>query len=203
MAPTGSSISGLFTDWVLENPYPLAVIGIVVGICMLWASRGGGQNRQRLSGLVAIGIAALLLLIGALVETAGEEAELLTEQLVEDAVAGDVDAVLDQFAANAGFGLSSPKSAPFAVEVVGDQVRSLVGRYSIQSNRITRLSAYTISGDKAEVRFSCSTDTGDGFATPTTWIAEYERQDDGELKIVRLTWMSVMGNKPSLSFLLH
>lgn len=193
--------SGLFTHWVLENPYPLAIAGAAIGVCLLWMSRFGERAAHQRVGLVAILLALAVYVTGALVETAGEEAEVLTEQLVQDAVAGDVDAVLGQFAPNGGLALNSPQNQAFDVDVIADSVRGLADRYSIQSNRITRLRSYTISGDEAVVYFSCSTDAGGGFPYPTSWIAEYERQSDGTLRISRLTWMPTALTKPSLSLL--
>ncbi|MCZ6494503.1 MAG: hypothetical protein O6933_10545, partial [Planctomycetota bacterium] len=89
---------GLITRYMLENPYPLALVLLALACGLAWtAVRNERRDRLRAGGAMAIlGVAVLLL--GAVVVTSGEHARRITRALVEAAVAADVSDAMQLFA---------------------------------------------------------------------------------------------------------
>lgn len=187
---------GLFTRFILENPYPIAVVAIAVGAGLLWTGlREGQRNRQRI-GLVVIAVAIAVLIIASSVTTSGEHAKALTRSLVEATVQADAVAVMSHFTSNATMSFASPTNPGYSIEFVEDQATRLEGQYKVESNRIVSLKGFTLSSDSAIIHLTCTTTIAGGYgATPTSWVLRIERQDDNSWKIVRFTWISIF-NKP-------
>lgn len=187
---------GLFTRFVLENPYPIAVVAIVLGMGLLWTGLREGQiNRQR-SGLAGISVAVAVLIIASLVTTSGEHAKKLTRSLVEATVQADAVKVMSHFTSDATMSFTSPTNQGFPIDFVEDKAIRLESQYKVESNRIGSLKGFTQSPDSAIVHLSCTTTIAGGYgATPTSWVLRIERQADNSWKIVHFTWISIF-NKP-------
>lgn len=188
---------GLVTRFLFENPYPVGLVLLAVAGGMLWTGLREGR-RQRLT-IAAIGIAlgAVVLTIGAAVVTSGERASKVTIELVEAAVAADVVAMMASFADDATMAFGSPTNPGFDLDYLSREASRLESQYRIESNSITRLEAYTVSKDSAIVHLACRTTVERGYVpTPTQWVLQVERGDDGTFKIVHVTWISLAGDPP-------
>jgi len=92
---------GLFTRFILENPYPIAVVAIAVGAGLLLSGlREGMRNRQRI-GILGISVAIAVLIIAWSVTTSGEHAKALTRSLVQATVQADALKVMSHFTSDA------------------------------------------------------------------------------------------------------
>jgi len=188
---------GLFTRFILENPYPIAVVAIAVGAGLLLSGlREGLRNRQRI-GILGISVAIAVLIIAWSVTTSGEHAKDLTRSLVQATVQADVVQVMSHFTSDATMSFASPSNPGYPIDFVEEQATRLESQFNIESNRIGSLKGYTQSQDSATVHLSCMTTIAGGYAaTPTSWVLRIERQDDNSWKIVRFTWVSILNRPP-------
>ncbi|MCH8824918.1 MAG: hypothetical protein IH984_15585 [Planctomycetes bacterium] len=188
---------GLFTRFVLENPYPIAVVAIVVGAGLLISGlREGLRNRQRI-GILGISIAIAVLIIAWSVTTSGEHAKALTRSLVEATAQADAIKVMSHFTSDATMSFSSPTNPGYPINFIEAQAIRLESQFSIESNRIRSLKGFTQSANSAIVHLSCSTTIAGGYvATPSSWVLRIERQDDDSWKIVHFTWVSILNRPP-------
>lgn len=188
--------TGLFTHYVLENPWPAGIVLLAIAAVLAWtALRDGRRGRLK----IAAGIALLALAIVAtsmLVTTSGERAEALTVSLVDAAVAADVPAVMAHFAPQAVMSFASPRNPGFEIDYIARQAEGLQRQWRVESNHISMLDAYTISADEARVDLGCVTDIGRG-TVPSTWVLRFRRQPDGSFKIDHITLISIMGQRAS------
>lgn len=188
---------GLVTRFLLENPYPVGLVVLAVAGGLLWTGLREGRRERLLVGLIGITVAAAVLTIGAVVVTSGERARKVTIELVEAAVAANVVDVMSYFTDEATFAFASPTNPGFPLDYIRQQALRLESQFSIESNRITQLKAYSVSKDSAIVHLGCSTTVAQGYGpTPTQWILQIERNDQGDYKIVHVTWVSLAGNPP-------
>lgn len=188
---------GLFTRFVLENPYPIAVVAIAVGAGLLLSGlREGLRNRQR-TGFLGIAVAIAVLIIAWSVTTSGEHAKALTRSLVEATVQADAVKVMSHFTSDATMSFALPTNPGYPIDYVEDQATRLEDQYRIESNKIGLLKGFTQSPDSATVHLSCTTTIAGGYgATPTRWVLLIERQDDNSWKIVHFTWVSILNGPP-------
>jgi ketosteroid isomerase-like protein len=188
---------GLITRYVFENPYPAGLLLLALAAGFAWtALRSERPERLRVAGALAA-IGAAILLIGALVVTAGERARRVTLAVVDAAVAGDVVAAGSYFADDARLAFGSPTNPGVPRRDIQSRIDQLDGKYRIQSNQVTMLRAYTESSDRATVHLACRTTLERGFGpTPTSWVLVVQRQDDGTWKISHVTWVALAGRSP-------
>jgi hypothetical protein len=189
---------GLFTRYVLENPYPVGLLLVALAAGLAWtALRSGRPQRLRTAGMLAV-VGAGALLVGALVVTAGERARRVTLAVIEAAVAADVTGAAALFAADARLSFGSPANPGLPRGDIEGRIDQLDGKYRIQANRVTMLRAYTETSDRATVHLACSTTLERGFGpAPTQWVLRVQRQDDGAWKIAHVTWISYAGRSPA------
>ena len=193
---------GLFTRYVLENPYPATAILLALAIVMGWtALRDGRLDRLKAAVIPAL-IGAAVLAAGLLVTTAGEHGEILTRQFVDAAVEEDIVGASEMLSDDATMAVGSPTNPSFDLDYILDQLDYLVGRYEIASNRITKLHGYGTESGRAEVHLACWTEVADGWGpTPSQWVIEVERQEDGTWKVDRITWISIGNQRASMKLL--
>jgi ketosteroid isomerase-like protein len=189
---------GLFTRYVLENPYPLGLLMLALAVGFAWSAlRSQRPQGFRVAGVLAA-IGAAVLVIGALVVTAGERARRVTLAVVDAAVAGDVARAGSYFADDARLSFGSPNNPSLPRRDIQSRLDQLDGKWRIRSNQITRLRAYTESSDRAVVHLACRTTLERDFGPmPTSWVLRVERQDDGTWKITHVTWISLAGRSPA------
>lgn len=189
---------GLFTRYVLENPYPLGLLLLALGLGVLWTMLQSG-NRQRLwPAVMLLVLGAAVLLTGAVMVTSGERARAVVTRLVDVAVAGDVPEAMALFTDNAALVMGSPINPGYPSEAIQRRIERLDDRYRIGANQVMQLDAYTESADRATVYLGCSTTLESGFGpVPTHWLVRVERQADGAWKITHVTWLSIAGRAPT------
>jgi hypothetical protein len=188
---------GLITRYVLENPYPVGLLLLALAVGFAWtALRSERPQGLRVAGVLAA-FGAAILLIGALVVTAGEQARRVTLAVVDAAVAGDVAEAGSHFADDARLSFGSPNNPSLPRRDIQSRIDQLDGKYRIQSNQVTMLRAYTESSERATVHLACRTTLERGFGpAPTSWLLRVERQDDGTWKITHVTWIALAGRSP-------
>lgn len=167
-----------------------------------------GIGLQR-GSLRLVACAAAPLLIGALaaaigwgVITPGEHAQQRVEQLVAAVVAGDVAAAKECFSERASIHVGRLNSPGEGRDRIDRAFDSFAGRHRIESNTLLSLDARTLSDEAGEVEITCRTTTvSSAGAVPTRWHFEVVREQDGIWRILRITWLRLGGEVPSLSLL--
>lgn len=184
--------TSVFTRWILENPWPVAILLAALAIVMAWTALRDGRM-ARLKIAIAPAVASLLVMAaGIFITTAGERGEAVVEDFVEAVVNEDVLGAPAMLSDDATMALGKTTNPGFDAEYVKRQLDQLMVRYDITSNRITRLRGYGLSADRAEVHLGCRTEVNEGWGpTPSQWVIEVKRQDDGQWKISRVTNISV------------
>lgn len=188
---------GLFTRFVLENPYPLGFLLLALAVGLAWTGlRTERWQRLRVGGVLA-GLGAAALLIGWVVVTSGEQARRVTLALVDAAVDADVPAARAMFAEDATLSFAAVANPGYPADEIHVRVERLGDKYLIESNDITLLRAFSESSDRATVHLACRTTLQVGFGPAMTrWVLRIERQDDGAWKVTRVTWVSIAGRPP-------
>ncbi len=189
---------GWLTRWVLENPWPLGVLLLAVG--MVIAIRSAPNRRPRLLLAAALAAAgAAIVAAGAVVVTAGEQAEAVTRDVIDAVVAGDAAGASSHIAGDATIAFGSITNPGHPRDRIDRLLDRVEGEDRIDSNRITMLDAYTESARRATVHLACvTTATAGGIGlgnVPTQWVLEIERQPDGSWKITRVTCISLAGQR--------
>jgi hypothetical protein len=159
------------TEWLFENPWPVALALAALGAVACWRAATGGGRRDVAVAATALVLATGALVAGRLVVTPGEQARAVVLALVD----------------RAGLPIVEIRRA----------LDSLERRNRIEANRVTSIEARTLSDDTGEVELRCSTEIVGGMgAVPTGWIVRVRRRD-GRWRIDRLTFASLYGKAPS------
>lgn len=190
--------TNLLSRYVLENPYPLTIFAAVAAfILLIVALREGRKSMLTAAGITAL-LGAIVWTVGTVVTTPAEHGERVTRTVIETAVSGDVSATLGHFTEDAALAIGSPTAPGLSLNVMRNRLDNLHRRFTIESNRITRLRGYTESETTAVVHASCSTVVSGGYgSTGSQWIFRVEQQPDGTWMVTRLTAISIAGRTPS------
>jgi len=187
--------SNIFTQHVLENPWPLGLILLAAGGFLLWSgSRDGLLKRMKVGGALGA-VGAAILVIGNVVVTSGEHAKIVTRKLVNAATENDAAGALALFSPEAVFAFTSPKNPGFGFEFISTQLNRLGDRYSIDSNTITRLRGYSESSDVGVAHLACITHV-QGIPTASRWVVRVKEQPSGVWEIVHLTCVAINDRPP-------
>ena len=187
----------LFTRYVLENPFPLGLLLLVLGAGLARSGLRTGLRPRLVAAAVAAVVGAAVMLAGTTVVTAGEHARRVVLEAVDAAVRADVAGVVALLADDAVLSLASPNNPGFPREAIERRLAGLAGKYRIASNRVTNLDAATVSRQRGEVNLVCRTELELGFGPmPTSWIVQVDRQTDGSWKIARVTWVTLATRTP-------
>lgn len=192
----------LFSRYVLENPWPLAIALLATAVWLAWSGmREGLTNRLRLAGALTL-IGGATLAVGTLVVTSGEHAEGVTHALVDAAVKGDVNSAANLFATDAVFSAGSPNNPGFGRGFIVDLLHKLGSTFAVESNTITELQGFSETGDRATAHMACWTTLRVAYGPGASqWVVRVRRDSDGSWKITHLTCISVNNRPPPLDLL--
>lgn len=188
----------LFTRYVLENPYPLSGVLVVAALVAAWIGLREGRKPPLMVAGGGLVLAAAVFAVGSWIVTPAERGEVVTRQMVEHIVRGDIDTAMTLFSEDAAFAVGSPQNPGMDINFIRRQAEWLHGRYTIQSNRLSSLRGYTESPTRAVVHMNCRTDVDGRGATPTQWVVWIDEQPDGRWQVSRLTMISLYGRTPNL-----
>jgi hypothetical protein len=194
----------LVTRYVLENPYPVAVLLVCLAGGLLWrlsTSQGASsavQRRYLFAGLLAAAAAVAVFVTGTLIVTSGEQARALTRRLVEAAAVGDVAGCFAEISLDARLTFGAATNPAHSRAAIDQRVSRLDGRYRLEDNDITMLDAYSRGADRAVVHLACRTTPAAGYGPVfTQWVLECERQPDGAFQVTHIRWVTINGRSPA------
>jgi len=177
-------------------------MGVAASAVIAWIGLRRGSLRLVACAATPLLIGALTAAIGWSVITPGEHAQQRVEQLVAAVVAGDVAAAKDCFSERASIHVGRLNSPGEGRDRIDRAFDSFAGRHRIESNTLLSLDAHTLSDEAGEVEITCRTTTvSSAGAVPTRWHFEVVREQDGIWRILRITWLRLGGEVPSLSLL--
>ncbi len=191
----------LITRYVLENPWPLSILLLVIAAGLAWTGLQAVDRRRLFAaGVVAVAGAAVIV-AGKAIVTPGEHARALVLEVVDAVVAADITTAAAAFADDSSLSLGSPNNPGFSKDAIIRRLDGLAGRYRIKSSRVTRLEATTVTRDRAVVNLACVTEPVMGFGpVPTSWIIQVDRQPDGTWKFSHVTWVTMGMRAPPRSW---
>jgi hypothetical protein len=188
---------GLFTRYVLENPYPLGLGLLVIAIIVGWLGLRDGRSDRMIAAALGLLLAAGVLVTGLLVATSGEQGRRVTRRLVEAALGKDLVTAAGLLADDARLQIGATTNISHDRDFILSALSRFASRYTIEDNRITLLDGYSESPDAATVYLACWTEaTGYGFYTPSQWVLRIQRQDDGAWEVAQITCISINGEPP-------
>ncbi|HRP63735.1 MAG TPA: hypothetical protein PK400_10605 [Phycisphaerales bacterium] len=192
--------SSLIARYILENPYPLGGILIVLALGLAWMGLREGRKKPLQIAAISGAAAMAVLLIGFIVVTPAEHGERITREFVEHAVAGNVAGASGLLHPDAALSFGSPRNPGVSIDVIRSALERLRRDIDISSNRITTLRGYTEDADHATVHLACWTTAEGrygGGPTPSQWVLRVARDENGDWFIMRITAVSIAGQRPS------
>ena len=186
--------AGIFTRYVLENPYLLGGLLLLVGALIAWQGLREGRTDRLRQAAIPLVLAVVVLLVGAMVVTPGERGRTVARELVDRVVAEDLVGTMDLFAEDATLHVGTGSIGQDRDAILTNASR-LADRFTIEGNRITRLDAETSGRGRATVHVGCLTTT-DMFHGTSAWTLEVKRTEDGDWLVRRLVWDSINGQSP-------
>jgi len=197
--PQPPSVS-IFTRYLFENPWPLAVLFAGIAAVLAWhGAREGLWKRVQLAAVLLLGAVGVVA-TGSLVVTAGERGEEVTRRFVEAAVTNDLTGADRLLTRDATLAVGSPKNPGVNLSAIQSHLARL-RNYQIAGNRITSLRGYGLERDRAQVHLACATESSGAYAglVPSQWVLHVRREPDASWAIERITCISIAGRTPSLN----
>ena len=189
--------SGFFTNFVLENPWPLAGLFTIVAGTIFWLAVQRDDRRLVVPAALVFAVAAVILAVGLLVETSGEAAADRTRDFVSAASDGRIDEMLAGLDPDATLHVGRIENPGLPIEDLRRMIDALGSRHRIEQNTITLINSVGTSSDTALVELACLTRTTSSIGTvPSRWLLEWER-GSGRWLVRSITAISIAGRTPT------
>ncbi|MDA0294395.1 MAG: hypothetical protein O3A19_06545 [Planctomycetota bacterium] len=189
--------SGFFTNFVLENPWPLAGLFTIVAGTIFWLAVQRDDRRLVIPAALVFAVAAVILAVGLLVETSGEAAADRTREFVSAASDGRIDEMLAGLDPDATLHVGRIENPGLPIEDLRRMIDALGSRHRIEQNTITLINSVGTSSDTALVELACLTRTTSSIGTvPSRWLLEWER-GSGRWLVRSITAISIAGRTPT------
>lgn len=189
-------------SWIAEHPVWILLLCGAAAAVTAWIGLQRGSLRLVACASAPLIVGGLAATFAWSVITPAEHAEARVERLVAAVVAGDVAAAKDCFSERASIHVGRLNSPGEGRDRIDRAFDSFAGRHRIESNTLLSLDARTLSDDAGEVEIACRTVTASSAgAVPTRWHFEVVREQDGAWRILRITWLRLGSEVPSLSLL--
>jgi hypothetical protein len=189
--------SGFFTNFVLENPWPLAGLFTIVAGTIFWLAVQRDDRRLVIPAALVFAVAAVILAVGLLVETSGEAAADRTRDFVSAASDGRIDEMLAGLDPDATLHVGRIENPGLPIEDLRRMIDALGSRHRIEQNTITLINSVGTSSDTALVELACLTRTTSSIGTvPSRWLLEWER-GSGRWLVRSITAISIAGRTPT------
>lgn len=189
--------TGVVTQYLFENPWPLALGLIAVGVTIgVTAARSGLTGRFRWAGLMILAGAAVIG-VGMMVTTAAEHGRGAVRGFVEALVSGDRTGTHARLAGDVTLNLAQPTN-PIIMEeaAIRERIDTFMSNYTVESNSIRMLDGYTQSPNIAIVHLGLFTDLDFPGIVVTKWAMRVRREADDDWLIDRMTLVEVNTKKP-------
>ncbi|MSR44587.1 MAG: hypothetical protein EXS15_04410 [Phycisphaerales bacterium] len=185
-----------------QHPWIIGLsLGSATAVCCVVGLRRSSKPLLLCAAALAITLIAMIAIAWTSV-TPADHGRLVIERLVAAAVTGDSQAAKACFSRIATIHMGAPEHPGEDRSRIDRAFDSFQTRHRIESNDIGSLHAETTDENAATVFLSCRTQTAATYgAVPTRWQFEIVMEADGVWRIMRITWRSVGGDKPSLSML--
>ena len=189
--------TGFIEGWILDNPWPLAVIIMLMAVVVAVIAVQRDDWRLLKISIGGGAVALVVLAIGIMVETAGESARIQTKRFVQAAVDGQVDDMLDTLDPDATLHVAKVQNPGFPRSNLENALDGLRSRHRIEDNSITVLNSAESPDGAVWVELACMTRTNStGSWVPSRWILEWHRSDSDEWRIRSITAMKIAGTVP-------
>jgi hypothetical protein len=189
--------SGFLTNFVLENPWPLAVVLVIVAATIFRLAVHRDDRRLLIPAATVFIVAGVTLVIGLLVETSGEAAADRTRAFVAAASDGRIDEMLVSLDPDATLHIGRIESPGLPIEELRRMIDALGSRHRIEQNTITLLNSVGTGSNTALVELACLTRTTSSLGTvPTRWLLEWDR-GSGDWQVRSITAISIAGRTPT------
>jgi hypothetical protein len=182
---------------LLEQPWPLAVLLLVVGVVLRSVGRRTGRRGLRRAALVSVLLAAGVVALAYFVETGREAVRRHTLGLVDAVEPLDADRVSALLADDVR--VTGPRGRVLVDS--GDVRRRLQSanrRYSVASHRVRDLDVWA-AGDEGRAMLALYSQINETPAL-TRWGLWWEKQD-GAWRVTEIRWLSYQGREPPVGAL--
>ena len=196
--------SPLIQNLLLEDPWPLGLMLIVIACVLLFlSSQRGDKKLLRLAGLAAL-LAIALFVISSMIETTREHIISQTEKLIAHTAPLDVAAFKALVSPRVIVTVGDDSSAPTLTgEEVFTRLEKSVQSYPIKEQSIIEIDAELRPGDFAICQFDVRSD-GHGGRVMTRWLLTWQQQPTGDWLVTQVQWLDcpgIIGLKPGVQWL--
>ncbi len=191
--------TGFLVRHLIETTWPSVVLLALAAAVVGWMAV---QRDDRRTLAIAAVLAALAIgtgVVGTMVETDREQVLAATRAFVQDAVGGDVPALVGRLHRDATLHAGAVEAPGYPRDDLERAFDQLDGIHRIQENTITLLDAASADDGVVWTELACLTRTDSSYGTvPSRWIFEWMRTpDDGSWRIRSISAISVAGRSPS------
>lgn len=188
--------TGLLTRYVLENPWPLALVLLIIALAVGYSALVQGHLKRLPGALILMAASIGITLAGLLVHTSGEQAKRITRLFVDAVAASDTTLTLGLLAPDATLSFDSPRNPGYDLTFIKSRLSRLNNDYTIDSNRITHLEGYVETSEQGVAFLTCWTEAGFG-PVRSQWVIRVSQQTDGSWLISRLTCLRINDREAS------
>jgi hypothetical protein len=188
------------SQYVFENPIPLAIAFAVIGLAIGFKGMRDGRAGAIKLAPIPIVLAVAVMATGMLVVTPGERSREVVRSFVGAVVGGDLVGADAMLAKGVTAHLGSARNVGHDRDFINAGLSRLIDRYSIEGNTITRLEVLEQAPGQATLHLTCWTETDTWGPTRSQWQVEVKEQTDGTWKIARLTCLSINDQPPPSSW---
>jgi ketosteroid isomerase-like protein len=177
------------TYYVAENPWPLVAVFGMIGLGFLVAMRVTQDGRYLVRGLVALGLAAVVMVVEQLWVTDAERIESVVRELADAVRRSDSEAALALMDEHVGFGI---RNQSISEELDLSLIRIVLREVKFDWLHVSRLSAsagkQTLMGQADfKVNAGGTYQGSQPFGGLSEWSLGFHRTPDGAWKITRIT----------------
>jgi len=197
MTDTGMPETSIITTYVLENPWPLGIGLILIGVALFLLAVNRDERRALHGAIAAIALAVIILAIGHLVETTAESAAGATREFVRAAEEGRIHDMIATLDPDATLHLGRPGNPGQPIDELERDIRTLESSNRIVSNKINALEFGSDEADTAITSFTCMTTTEASYGpVQSSWMLEWRKDAGGTWRIRRVTAIKLAGRTP-------
>lgn len=194
---------GPIDRWLLEQPLPLAVGLVLLGLAGLLIARGAGRGRLGVALAVAgVALGAAAVLVGRGVVTEGERLTRATHELIDAAARADTAALEGMLTEDVGLRTAGDIAGAVPTTASRRRVLDRVEAYLGSRYRLGEWSARSLSASvdganvaRTQALVSVRLEEG-GFANQSWWRIHWTRRGDGPWRAFELEplWIQLVGS---------
>lgn len=198
LQPPCLGVASAVEHYLLENPWPIAAALSLGALVVGWRALREGHRPTLFVAIGSLLAALVVIALGYGVTTNAERGTAVVSELVRRAERSDIPGMLELFTPQCLLHYGRPENPGRLRPDWERSIGLLQGRYTIESNTVTRLNGTSESGSAATIELACLTTVSAApYPTPNVWWMRVAEQPDGVWRIERLACLRLGQQAPS------